>query len=56
MQIMAFSIKIKPLQKEHLIKIIHKIKTCENINIHPDSEKFILDICNNTAKILINYM
>jgi replication factor C subunit 2/4 len=47
---------IKPLQKEHLIKIIHKIKTCENINIHPDSEKFILDICNNTAKILINYM
>ena len=49
-------IKIKPLQKEHLTKIIHKIKTCENINIHPDSEKFILDICNNTAKILINYM
>uniref|UniRef100_A0A6C0HXD9 AAA+ ATPase domain-containing protein n=1 Tax=viral metagenome TaxID=1070528 RepID=A0A6C0HXD9_9ZZZZ len=49
-------IKIKPLQKEHLTKIIHKIKSCENINIHPDSEKFILDICNNTAKILINYM
>jgi DNA polymerase III delta subunit len=35
---------------------MHKIKSVEQIIISPDAEKFILDICNNTAKILINYM
>jgi replication factor C subunit 2/4 len=49
-------IKIKPLQRTNLIKIMDKIKTSENITIHQDAEDFILDICNNTAKILINYM
>jgi len=49
-------IKIKSLQREHLIKIMNKIKAIENIVIHSDAENFILDICNNTAKILINYM
>jgi DNA polymerase III gamma/tau subunit len=44
------------LQRENLQKIINKIKGNENINIEPDAEIFILDICNNTAKILINYM
>jgi DNA polymerase III delta prime subunit len=49
-------IKIKPLQRENLHKIVNKIKVNENIDIHPDAEGFILDVCNNTAKILINYM
>ena len=49
-------IKIKPLQRENLYKIIEKIKTTENITITPDATNFILDICNNTAKIMINYM
>ena len=49
-------IKIKPLQREHLMKIMRKIKITENIVIHNDTEEFILDICNNTAKILINYI
>jgi len=49
-------IKIKPLQRENLHKILKKIKTTENIHMHNDAEEFILDICNNTAKILINYM
>jgi DNA polymerase III delta prime subunit len=49
-------IKIKPLQRSNLIKITDKIKKIENIVIQPDAENFILDICNNTAKILINYM
>lgn len=48
--------KIKPLQRTNLIKIMDKIKKSENIIIHPEAENFILDICNNTAKILINYM
>ena len=49
-------IKIKPLQRNNLAKIMRKIKTTEHIEITDDSEDFILDICNNTAKILINYM
>jgi replication factor C subunit 2/4 len=49
-------IKIKPLQRTNLKKIMDKIKTSENIDITSDAEEFILDICNNTAKILINYM
>jgi len=49
-------IKIKPLQRENLYKILNKIKNCENIVIEKQAEEFILNICNNTAKILINYM
>ena len=49
-------IKIKPFSRENLIKIMQKIKTKENIIIEPEAENYILNICNNTAKILINYM
>lgn len=49
-------IKIKPLQRENLVKIMHKIKKLEAIEITNDAEEFILNVCNNTAKILINYM
>jgi len=49
-------IKIKPLQQENLRKIMQKIKENENILIEPLAEDFILNVCNNTAKILINYM
>jgi DNA polymerase III delta prime subunit len=49
-------IKIKPLPKNSLAKIMMKIKTIEKIHITEDAENFILDICNNTNKILINYM
>jgi len=49
-------IKIKPLQKPNLYKIMKKIEEKEDIKITTDAENFILYICNNTAKILINYM
>ena len=49
-------IKIKPLQKENLVKIMDKICQSENIHIHEDAKQFILNISNNTAKVLINYM
>ena len=49
-------IKIKPLHRENLTTIMHKIKVAENIVIDSDAEQFILNVCNNTAKILINYM
>ena len=49
-------IKIKPLGRTHLVNIMHKIKTTENIHITPAAEEFVMNICNNNAKILINYM
>jgi len=49
-------IKIKPLQKTQLSKIMQKIIDNENIIIDDESKQFILNVCNNNAKILINYM
>lgn len=49
-------IKIKPLKRENLYKIINKIKTAENITIDNEAEDFIINISNQTVKILINYM
>ena len=49
-------IKIKCLKRENLMGIIHKIKTTEHIDIEKDAEEFIINISNNTVKILINYM
>jgi DNA polymerase III delta prime subunit len=49
-------IKIKPLNKSELHKIMEKIISLENINISHEDEEFILNICNNNAKIMINYM
>ena len=49
-------IKIKPLKRENLTTIMNKIKMSENIHINSDAEQFVLDICNNTVKTLINYM
>jgi replication factor C subunit 2/4 len=49
-------IKIKPLQKDHLIKIINNIKILENIEIDEDALHFIVNISNNTSKIILNYM
>ena len=49
-------IKIKPLQRVNLAKIMRKIKHLEQIDITSDAEEFLLNVCNNTAKILINYM
>jgi len=51
-----FIIKVKPLERNNLKNIMHKIKNSENIDIDKDAEEFILDLCNNNAKILINYM
>lgn len=49
-------IKINPLKRENLHKIILKIKNSENIDIDSEAEEFILDISNSAAKILLNYM
>lgn len=49
-------IKIKPLQRHNLNTIMQKIILSENIPISEDAQNFILNVCNNNAKILINYM
>jgi DNA polymerase III delta prime subunit len=49
-------IKIKQLSRSHLVNIMRKIRVPECIAFEPRAESFILDICNNNAKILINYM
>jgi DNA polymerase III delta prime subunit len=49
-------IKIKPLDRTSMLKILNKIKTNEAIHIDDESEDFLLDLCNNSAKILINYV
>ena len=49
-------IKLQSIQKENLVQLMHKIKTTENIIIDNDAEEFVINISNNTIKILINYM
>ncbi len=49
-------IKIKPLKRENLVSIIENIKQQENIEIDEDAQNFIINVSNNTVKILINYM
>jgi DNA polymerase III delta prime subunit len=49
-------IKINALKRENLINIFNKIKINENIDIDDDAKDFIINISNNTVKILINYM
>ena len=49
-------IKIKPLQKANLFKIIDKIKVTEKISMDAEAEEFIVNISNKTIKIIINYM
>jgi DNA polymerase III delta prime subunit len=49
-------IKIKPLPKERLFEIIDNITIKENIEIEKDAQDFIVNISNNTVKIIINYL
>lgn len=49
-------IKINPLKKDNLLKIMYKIKQKENIIIEESAENFIISISNNVTKILINYL
>lgn len=49
-------IKINPIKREHLTAIVEKIKNNENIDIDEDAQNFIINISNNTVKIVLNYM
>jgi DNA polymerase III delta prime subunit len=49
-------VKIKPISKQYLKKIYDKIEKKENLNISKEARDFILTICNNSIRVLINYM
>jgi DNA polymerase III delta prime subunit len=49
-------LRVQTLKREDLKAVINKIKAAENIQITEDAEDFIINISNNTVKILINYM
>jgi DNA polymerase III delta prime subunit len=49
-------IRITPLNRENIIKIMNHIKNVEKIELDDDAQDFIINISNNTMKILINYM
>jgi len=51
-----YIIKMKPIEKNNLVKIIENIKIVEKIEIEPDAQEFIINISNKTVKILISYM
>ena len=49
-------LKIKPIPKNMLYKILKKIKIQENIDITENAIDFILEISNNSIRQIINYM
>ena len=49
-------LRLQQLKREDLKAVICKIKNAENIQITEDAEEFILNISNNTVKVLIKYM
>ncbi len=49
-------IKLKPISNQYLKIILNKIKNSENLIITQNAEKFILNICNNSIRLLINYL
>ena len=49
-------IKIPDIQYNHLKITFDKIKELENINIDDDAEKLIINLCDNSLRLLINYM
>tara|TARA_B100000795_G_C22799135_1_gene440884 strand:+ start:2145 stop:3101 length:957 start_codon:yes stop_codon:yes gene_type:complete len=49
-------IKIKPVSQDLLKKILTKITKKEDIDLNQETSKFILSICNNSIRLLINYL
>ena len=56
LQSITIVVKINPLTMSCLTNIMNKIKINEKLNISSDADEFILSICNNSVRILINYL
>ena len=49
-------INLKQNETQLLKKIIKRIKTAEKLKITKQTENFIMNICNNSIRLLINYL
>jgi len=49
-------IKLRQNETPLLSQVIKRIKTKENIDVTPEAEAFIMNICNNSIRLLINYL
>jgi DNA polymerase III delta prime subunit len=49
-------IRMESIQLEEMRNLMKTISLKENIIIEEEAQEFILNICNNTCKVLINYM
>jgi len=49
-------IKIKSVENALLERILNNIKSKEDIRITKKAQQFILSICNNSIRLLVNYM
>ena len=47
---------MESIQLEEMRNLMKTISLKENIIIEEEAQEFILNICNNTCKVLINYM
>jgi DNA polymerase III delta prime subunit len=56
MQSRLLSIKLSSFTRKDLKTILTKIKINEQLIIGEDAEDFVLSVCDNTVKTLINYM
>jgi DNA polymerase III delta prime subunit len=49
-------LKINPLQTEQLQRIMNQVIEKEEIKINEEAKLFLLQVCNNNSKILLNYL
>jgi DNA polymerase III delta prime subunit len=49
-------IKINPCKRENLISTMDKIISIEGLKIDADAREFIIDISDNSVRVLINYL
>lgn len=49
-------LKMKPVQREYLERIVEKVTAEESIDLQPDAKNFILNVSNNTVKVVLNYL
>lgn len=49
-------LKMKPVQREYLERIVQRVTTEESIDLNPDAKNFILNVSNNTVKVVLNYL
>lgn len=49
-------LKLQRLKPQHLVETMDKIIEKEGLSIDEDAKQFMLNICNNSVRVLINYL